>query len=112
MSYRLEVSPEAEEDLAQAFSYYEKLRSSLGREFVTCVDETFERITRSPLSAAIGYKSVRQTLVHRFPYVVCYVLNEQMLSILLFFMAIATLWLGSDELSSCLNQSLDDNFAR
>ena len=73
MSYRLILQPEAEADLDEAYLWYEKQRRGLGRELIECVEAVFERICETPQLHAVVYRNVRQTLVQRFPYVVCYV---------------------------------------
>jgi plasmid stabilization system protein ParE len=72
MTYSLIVSDESEQDLAEAYSWYERQRAGLGREFMVCVNEVLERIQANPLELAVTYKSVRQALVRKFPYVGCF----------------------------------------
>ena len=76
MNYRLVIQPEAEADLDEAYRWYEKQRSGLGAEFIQRVEAVFERICETPELHAVVYKTVRQTLVKRFPYVVCYVFES------------------------------------
>lgn len=76
MAFPLILEPEAEDDLGDAYRWYEEQRAGLGREFLQCVENVFDRIRRSPEMHAVTYKSVRQTLVRRFPYVVCYTFEE------------------------------------
>ena len=76
MVYPLIVNPEAESDLAVASLYYEQQRTGLGREFLDCVDEVFAKLQANPWLFAETYKSVRQTLVRRFPFVVCYMIEN------------------------------------
>lgn len=85
MTYPLFVSPEAEAELARAHEWYEDQRAELGNEFVACVDEVFLRIQRTPRAFAEGYKSVRQTLVRRFPFVVCYTFDGEAINVLAVF---------------------------
>ena len=75
MKYRLVIQPEAQSDLDEAYRRYEEQRSGLGRAFMDCVEAVFDRICERPLLHAVVYRTVRQTLVRRFPYVVCYVLE-------------------------------------
>ena len=76
MTYRLLIQPEAEADLDEACRWYESQRSGLGGEFIEYVEEVFQRICETPELHAVVYRTVRQTLVKRFPYVVCYVLER------------------------------------
>ncbi len=72
MSLPLIVRPAAEEDLTDARDWYNRMRESLGREFLAAVDEVFDRIQRSPDLSVAEYKSVRRAGIRRFPYVVYY----------------------------------------
>ena len=73
MTNRLVIQPEAEADLNEAYRWYESQRSGLGFEFIECVEQVFGRLCEMPELHAIVYRTVRQALVRRFPYVVCYV---------------------------------------
>jgi plasmid stabilization system protein ParE len=76
MKCRLVLQPEAEADLHAAYVWYEKQRVGLGAELITCVEAVFDRIRQSPELYAAAYGNVRQALVKRFPYVVCYVFEH------------------------------------
>jgi plasmid stabilization system protein ParE len=73
MTCRLVLQPEAEADLHEAYRWYEAQCRGLGRELIECVEAAFERIRQTPEVHVAVYRNVRQTLVRRFPYVVCYV---------------------------------------
>jgi plasmid stabilization system protein ParE len=64
------IRPEAENDMAEGRDWYEGQREGLGAEFLTAVDEVFDRIRETPELYAPEYKSVRRTGMKRFPYVV------------------------------------------
>ena len=85
MSYRLVVQPEAEADLDEAYLWYEKQRRGLGRELIECVEAVFERIRETPELHPVVHRNVRHTLVKRFPYVVCYVLEEDQVDVVAVF---------------------------
>jgi toxin ParE1/3/4 len=82
MDYPLIVAPEAEAELARARDWYEEQRPGLGREFLLSVVEAFERIQQNPRTFAHSYKHVRQMLIKRFPYVVCYTFDESSINVL------------------------------
>lgn len=63
MMAALIVSPEAQDDVNQAFRWYEEQLPGLGRRFLHYVDEAFQRISKSPELHAVVHKQVRQTLV-------------------------------------------------
>jgi toxin ParE1/3/4 len=72
MSHPLIILPDAEQDLAEGRVWYEGQRTGLGVEFLTAVDEAFDRIRENPELYAAQYKSVRRSGLNRFPYVVYY----------------------------------------
>jgi plasmid stabilization system protein ParE len=66
----------AREEYRVAREWYESQRSGLGREFRDAVEEAIERIRSDPGSSAIVWPpALRQTLVHRFPYAIYYVVE-------------------------------------
>ena len=72
MPRNLVIVPEAEEDLAKAKRWYDDQRMGLGQEFLQHVEQVFDRIRQWPEMHAVVREDVRQALVKRFPYVVCY----------------------------------------
>ena len=85
MSYSISIEPEAEADLADAFSWYEKQQRGLGGVFLHCVRDVFDRIRTTPELHAIAYNGVRQTLVKRFPFVVCYLFEGDCVDVIAVF---------------------------
>ena len=85
MTYRLKVEPEAELDVFRAFRGYETARRGLGKRFVARLQDVLERIEVNPEIHAITYRNVRQTLVRKFPYVVCYTIEGETVSVLAVF---------------------------
>jgi plasmid stabilization system protein ParE len=72
MTAKLVVAPEAEQDIAGAYAWYEEQRLGLGEEFLSCVDACMEAIRRTPEIHAVVYENYRRGLVRRFPYAVFY----------------------------------------
>ena len=72
MGARLIVAPEAEQDLAESYSWYESRRPGLGEEFLSCVDACVETIRRTPEMHAVAHENYRRALVRRFPYALFY----------------------------------------
>jgi hypothetical protein len=48
MPAELILAPEAEQDISEAYDWYEQRQSGLGEEFLGCVDACVQRICRSP----------------------------------------------------------------
>lgn len=81
MAVDLIIAPEAEQDVAQAYSWYDCKRPGLGEEFLSCVDASIEAIRRMPEMHAIVHESYRRGLVRRFPYAVFYEYAEATVTI-------------------------------
>ena len=74
------VRPEAEDDLKEAYSWYEDKRIGLGYDFLLQVDAGLNFIARNPNIHPIEYKGTRKHLVKRFPYKIIYLVqNEQII---------------------------------
>lgn len=48
MGAKLNVAPEAEQDISDAYVWYECHRTGLGEEFLSCVDACIQLICRMP----------------------------------------------------------------
>ena len=72
MASELIIAPEAEQDLAEAYAWYEGRRIGLGEEFLNCVDACMEAIRRTPEMHTRVHENYRRGLVRRFPYAVFY----------------------------------------
>lgn len=82
MKYSLIIRPEAENDLEQAFNWYEDKRIGLGYDFILQIDASFNFIKRNPEVNSIEYKGTRKYLVKRFPYKIIYLIDEEKIVIL------------------------------
>ena len=72
MAAELIVAPEAEQDVADAYGWYESQRQGLGEDFLTSVDACIEAIRRMPEMHSLAHENYRRALVRRFPYAVFY----------------------------------------
>jgi plasmid stabilization system protein ParE len=81
MAAELIIAPEAEQDIAEAYAWYEGRRTGLGEEFLSCVDASLEGIRRTPEMHAIVHENYRRGLVRRFPYAVFYEYAEDTVTI-------------------------------
>jgi toxin ParE1/3/4 len=82
MKYRVIVRPEAEDDLKEAYSWYEDKRIGLGYDFLLQVDAGLNLIARSPNIRPIEYKETRKHLVKRFPYKIIYLVEKEKIIVL------------------------------
>jgi addiction module RelE/StbE family toxin len=69
------ITPGAEQDLAEAFEYYETQSTGLGRRFIEFVDVRLQRLSVTPLSGSVRYQDVRCCLVRVFPYIIHYTVS-------------------------------------
>jgi plasmid stabilization system protein ParE len=60
MVAELIFSPEAEQDIEEAYAWYEGRRAGLGEEYLSCVDACIEAIRRSPGSHATIHENYRR----------------------------------------------------
>jgi plasmid stabilization system protein ParE len=82
MKYKLIVRPEAEDDLKDAFSWYEDKRTGLGYDFLLQVDAGINFIVRNPEIYPIEYKSTRKHLIKRFPFKIIYLVEDEKIIVL------------------------------
>lgn len=87
MSHKLIIRPEAEEELQEAFAWYEARVSGLGSEFLLCVDAVFNAVLRNPLQFPQIHRNIRRVLTRRFPYEVFFIIEEQRIIVLAVFHA-------------------------
>jgi len=68
--------PEAEQELHQAISYYEKCHPGLGLEFAQEVYQAITRVIKFPYSYAHFSKNTRRCIINRFPYGLLYSIQK------------------------------------
>jgi toxin ParE1/3/4 len=85
MKYKVIIQPEAEEDLVNAFSWYEDKRSGLGYDFLLHIEAGLNFIEKSPEIHSVGHKGTRMHLVKRFPYKSLYLLENETVRVLAVF---------------------------
>ena len=56
MSFQLVLLTQAEDDLRQAYRWYEENRLGLGDEFLLCIEATLTAIEANPLQFPIIYR--------------------------------------------------------
>ena len=72
MAVELTIVPEAQQDLEEAYGWFEDCRIGLGEDFLTCVDACVQNICRTPELYPKFHEDYRRALVRRFPYAVFY----------------------------------------
>ncbi|MBD2771934.1 type II toxin-antitoxin system RelE/ParE family toxin [Iningainema tapete] len=66
------ILPKAEQDAAEAYTWYEEQEPGLGEDFLRCVDACIQLIRRNPQMYRLVHENYRRAVVRRFPYVVFY----------------------------------------
>ena len=68
----VEIKEEARQDILAASSWYREQQSGLDKKFISVVEDTLKRIVKYPEAGAKIYKSFRQAIVKKFPYIIMY----------------------------------------
>ncbi len=82
MKYKIIVRPEAENDLEEAFAWYEDRRKGLGYDFILQVDAGIRLIEHNPEIYPVEYKGTRKHLTKRFPYKIVYLIDGEKIIVL------------------------------
>ena len=80
--YRLVAEPRADLDIAAAYQWYEREAAGLGLEFLQQLSSAYDRIARNPLKYRDLESGIRRGLLRRFPYVVYFAVESDVVVIL------------------------------
>lgn len=73
---RLRYTDRAGDDLALAFSWYERQRRGLGFDFLDCVEAGLQNIIENPEMYGIRYSNFRSCIIRRFPFSIFYTIES------------------------------------
>jgi plasmid stabilization system protein ParE len=81
------IHEEARAELVDAADYYEREQAGLGAEFTTLADDALRKIEKTPRRFAkletIRFKAeIRRCLLTKFPYLVIYELESELVHVL------------------------------
>ena len=82
MAARLIVAPEAAQDIAEAYEWYECRRAGLGEDFLSSVDACVQAICREPEMHGKVHENYRRGLLRRFPYAIFYECTGECVTVL------------------------------
>ena len=82
MTPRLFVRRNATADVVSAFQWYESHRAGLGDAFSDEVSRTYAAIEDRPEQFPVVLDDIRMALVHRFPYVIYFVILPRHISVI------------------------------
>ena len=60
MSYDVKIRAAAEANLQDAYLYYEECRNGLGSDFLLCVEDSIEKIGKTPNHYPTVYKGIQR----------------------------------------------------
>jgi toxin ParE1/3/4 len=79
---RVHLKPAARSDLDDAVAWYEGQKAGLGLRLLAEAGGVLERVQQTPLQFPIVHKTVRRALLHRFPYGIFFIHENQLISVL------------------------------
>ncbi len=68
MSYSITIAEAAENDIREAFLWYENQKDSLGIRFEEHILKAVDNIQSNPLKTQVRYKNTRIFFLKKFPY--------------------------------------------
>ena len=80
--WTLIVRPEAEEEIREAYLWYEKQRAGLGDDFLLRIEAALESLLHDPFIHGYIYKQIRRKLARRFPYGVFFKVENEQIAVL------------------------------
>ncbi len=77
MTPRVIYTPDAAEDVAASYDWYESREPGLGEDFLRCVEACALAIQRQPQMFPVAVDDFRRALIRRFPYEIFYEATEE-----------------------------------
>ena len=69
--------PATEQELQEAYNWYEEREAGLGSDFIRCIDASLQLISRHPEILPVAHKNIRQAVIRRFPYSIFYLSDKE-----------------------------------
>lgn len=82
MKYEIIIRPEAEDDIREAYHWYEEQNIGLGAEFIRCLEAVLDYLENNPEMYQKIHKSIRRALTSRFPFGIFYIKEKKRVIIL------------------------------
>lgn len=76
MIHELEIKEEADEEITDAYLYYENRQIGLGEKFMEQLEKYFDRIRQNPKHFQIRRKNYREAYIQKFPFSIIYEQEE------------------------------------
>lgn len=74
--YNLVIKQEAQQEIIEAYQYYESKLVGLGDKFENQLDEYFILITENPFLFEMKRKPYREAFIKKFPFIIVYEIIE------------------------------------
>jgi len=85
MNYKLQYSPEAKSELQESYDYYCSKSVRVGDNFLEKIEETVAFILRYPTMFPVTIRNIRKAVVHKFPYLILYFIEDENIFVLSIF---------------------------
>ena len=82
MKYSIIISEIAEQEISEAFFWYEDQKDDLGSVFKQGIYQVIDKISNNPFVFQIRYLDVRIAFLYKFPYGIHYTLNYNIITII------------------------------
>lgn len=76
MTYKATTLSFVKDDIQRGANYYKKISPRLAKLFLLKIREAKVQITENPFVNDVMYKDVRTHLIHKFPYHIHYLIDE------------------------------------
>ncbi len=77
MSYELTIRAIAEQQISDAYFWYEETLAGLGDEFLLSIDASLNYISRNPFHSQKKHKEIRVGFTDRFPYGIYFFVEDK-----------------------------------
>lgn len=76
MIFTIHIRPEAEDDIEDAATWYEKQQENLGQDFLAELSSIFKVLSENPNLYPAIYRDTHRAVIHRFPFNVHYLIED------------------------------------
>ena len=74
--FTVEILPQAQDDFLDAVKYYRDIDEKLGKRFIKITKSTVNDLKKIAMYQ-IKYDQMRLRIIHKFPYTIHYIVNEE-----------------------------------
>jgi len=78
MAYKINIDPAARLDIIEAIDWYYDRQRGLGFRFYKHTKAALKNIQKNPIGYVIRYKNVHTAIINKFPYMIHYVVEQDL----------------------------------